>query len=43
VESDRRFTAGAQYKESTRHYYEVAHQEYLRALQDAIHELEATA
>ena len=29
VEADRRFTAGAQYKDSTRHYYEVAHQEYL--------------
>ena len=41
VESDRRFTAGAQYKDSTRHYYEVAHQDYLGALQDAIHELEA--
>ncbi len=42
-ESDRRFTAGAEYKDSTRHYYEVAHQDYLRALQDAIHELEVSA
>ena len=41
AESGRRFTAGAHYKDSTRHYYEVAHQDYLRALQDAIHELEA--
>jgi cation diffusion facilitator CzcD-associated flavoprotein CzcO len=41
AESDRRFTAGTHYKDSTRHYYEVAHQDYLGALQDAIHELEA--
>ena len=40
--ADRTFTAGATYKESSRHYYEVAHQEYLRALEDAIHALEAT-
>lgn len=33
---DRTFSAGATYKESSRHYYEVAHQEYLAALQDAI-------
>ena len=43
AEADRRFSAGARYKDSTRHYYEVAHQDYLRALQDAIHELEVTA
>ena len=40
AESDRRFSAGAHYADSTRHYYEVAHQDYLRALQDAILELE---
>ncbi|HET7899680.1 MAG TPA: NAD(P)-binding domain-containing protein [Candidatus Nanopelagicales bacterium] len=39
-EAGRRFSAGTHYKDSTRHYYEVAHQDYLAALQDAIHELE---
>ncbi|MBI1377394.1 MAG: SidA/IucD/PvdA family monooxygenase [Frankiales bacterium] len=43
AEAGRRYSAGAQYKDSTRHYYEVAHQDYLRALQDAIRELEAPA
>jgi cation diffusion facilitator CzcD-associated flavoprotein CzcO len=43
AEADRRYSAGAHYKDSTRHYYEVAHQDYLRALQDAIHELEDNA
>jgi hypothetical protein len=43
VEADRRYTAGAEYKDSTRHYYEVAHQNYLEALQSAIHELEVSA
>jgi cation diffusion facilitator CzcD-associated flavoprotein CzcO len=43
AEADRRYSAGAHYKDSTRHYYEVAHQDYLRALQDAIHELEVSA
>lgn len=42
-ESSRRFSAGTEYKESTRHYFEVAHQDYLQALQDAIHELEESA
>jgi cation diffusion facilitator CzcD-associated flavoprotein CzcO len=42
-EADRRYSAGARYKDSTRHYYEVAHQDYLQALQDAIHELEAAS
>ena len=37
------FSAGTQYKGSSRHYYEVAHQEYLAALEEAIHELEAAA
>ena len=39
-EAGRTFTAGTTYKDSSRHYYEVAHQEYLQALQSAIHELE---
>ncbi|MGE0818249.1 MAG: flavin-containing monooxygenase [Candidatus Nanopelagicales bacterium] len=43
VEAGRRFSAGTEYKDSTRHYYEVAHQDYLQALQDAIHELEESA
>jgi hypothetical protein len=32
AEADRRFTGGADYKESTRHFYEIAHQDYLEAL-----------
>ena len=39
--AERRFGAGTHYKDSSRHYYEVAHQEYLAALQTAIHDLEA--
>jgi len=31
-----RYTGGTEYKDSTRHYYEVAHQEYLKALEDDI-------
>jgi thioredoxin reductase len=31
-----RYTGGAEYKDSTRHYYEVAHQVYLKALEDDI-------
>jgi cation diffusion facilitator CzcD-associated flavoprotein CzcO len=41
AEADRRFTAGVEYKDSTRHYFEIAHQDYLAAVQDAIHQLEA--
>ncbi len=41
TDSGRRFNAGTEYKDSSRHYYEVAHQEYLSALQDAINDLEA--
>jgi hypothetical protein len=41
AEAARRFTAGVEYKDSTRHYYEIAHQDYLTAVQDAIHALEA--
>lgn len=33
---DRRFSAGTTYKDSSRHYYEIAHQEYLRALEDLL-------
>jgi cation diffusion facilitator CzcD-associated flavoprotein CzcO len=36
-----RFSGGTHYKDSTRHYYEIAHQDYLAALQDAIDELES--
>lgn len=32
----RRFTAGTEYKDSTRHYYEIAHQEYLGAIQELL-------
>lgn len=40
AEAERRFSAGTAYKDSTRHYYEVAHQDYLAALEAALHELE---
>jgi thioredoxin reductase len=40
LEADRRYSAGTHYTDSTRHYFEVAHQDYLQALQDAIVELE---
>ena len=40
AQAGRTFTAGTTYKDSSRHYYEVAHQDYLEALQSAIHELE---
>lgn len=30
---EQRFTGGAEYKDSTRHFYEIAHQNYLEALQ----------
>lgn len=36
-----RFTGGAHYKDSTRHYYEIAHQDYLAALQDFLAEVAA--
>jgi hypothetical protein len=42
-EAGRRFTAGTHYKDSTRHYFEVAHQDYLRAIEQAIRELEVSA
>ena len=42
-EAGRRYSAGTHYTDSTRHFFEVAHQEYLRALQDAIRELEEAA
>ncbi|NQU37104.1 MAG: NAD(P)-binding domain-containing protein, partial [Actinobacteria bacterium] len=39
---DKRYTGGAAYKDSTRHYYEIAHQEYLKALSELIDEIGAT-
>ncbi|MBK6763944.1 MAG: NAD(P)-binding domain-containing protein [Micrococcales bacterium] len=38
---EQRFSGGAHYKESTRHYYEIAHQDYLAALQDFLGEVAA--
>ena len=40
AETDRRFTGGAHYKDSTRHYFEIAHQDFLGGVEDAIHQLE---
>lgn len=39
---ERRFTGGAKYADSSRHYFEVAHQEYLKALQHDIRVLEGS-
>jgi hypothetical protein len=36
---DERYSAGTRYKESTRHYFEVAHVDYLRGLQRTVNEL----
>jgi len=41
--ADERFTGGTTYAESTRHYFEVAHQDYLRELERAINLLEVGA
>jgi thioredoxin reductase len=35
-----RYTGGVSYKDSSRHYYEVAHQEYLKALEEDIAQLD---
>lgn len=39
---DRRFSAGTTYKESSRHYYEIAHQDYLRALEELLERITAS-
>lgn len=39
---DRRFSAGTNYKESSRHYYEIAHQDYLRALEELLERMTET-
>ncbi len=36
AERTRRFSGGSHYKDSTRHYYEIAHQEYLEVLEDLL-------
>jgi cation diffusion facilitator CzcD-associated flavoprotein CzcO len=40
---DHRYSAGAHYKESTRHYFEVAHADYLRGLERSINQLRGAA
>lgn len=40
AERDRRFSGGTDYKDSTRHYYEIAHQDYLEALERFIAQVE---
>lgn len=39
--ADQRFSGGADYKESTRHFYEIAHQDYLAALQSLLDQTSA--
>lgn len=41
AESDVRFTGGTTYKNSTRHYYEIAHQDYLAAIEQDLQQLES--
>jgi cation diffusion facilitator CzcD-associated flavoprotein CzcO len=41
AERTRRFSGGAHYKDSTRHYYEIAHQDYLEVLEDFLAEVAA--
>jgi len=43
AETGVRFTGGADYKDSTRHYYEIAHQEYLQALESDLRTLESVS
>jgi hypothetical protein len=38
---DQRFSGGTHYKDSTRHFYEIAHQDYLGALQGFLDEVSA--
>lgn len=40
---DHRYSAGAHYKESTRHYFEIAHLDYLRGLERTVNELRSVA
>ena len=42
AEADRRYAGGTTYADSTRHHFEVAHQEYLAVLQDDIRRLEGS-
>ncbi|MCU0265056.1 MAG: NAD(P)-binding domain-containing protein [Actinomycetia bacterium] len=42
VHADERFTGGTTYAESSRHYYEIAHQEYLEHVEQAINQLEGS-
>ena len=39
AERERRFSGGAAYKDSSRHYYEIAHQDYLESLQRVLGDL----
>ncbi|MEZ5184190.1 MAG: FAD-dependent oxidoreductase [Candidatus Nanopelagicales bacterium] len=39
AQRERRFSGGTHYKESTRHYYEIAHQDYLEVLEDFLSEV----
>jgi hypothetical protein len=40
---DHRYTAGVNYAESTRHYYEIAHHDYVRGLEQSINRLRGAA
>lgn len=42
ADAERRFTGGATYADTTRHFFEVAHQDYLKALQHDIRLLEGS-
>ena len=40
AETDRRFTGGMRFTDSTRHYFEIAHQDFLAGVEQTIHQLE---
>ena len=41
AQRSRRYSGGTDYTDSTRHYYEIAHQEYLRAIERDLQALES--
>jgi hypothetical protein len=41
AQRERRFSGGTDYKDSTRHYYEIAHQDYLEVLEDFLAQVAA--
>ena len=40
AETDRQFTGGMRFTDSTRHYFEIAHQDFLAGVEQTVHQLE---